>query len=743
MRAYTEVRRSWALPRVARLVWGVAPAWLGYSIGSESPVRSRVQRVAVLVKKSNRAEKSQLRRAEQAAPARALGLPEELIMMLLNEDSGYFHQVPGLSLNCAVAGAVLAELSFLSRIDTDMERLILVDRTETGDPLLDEALEKIADEDTQRGAQYWVERLASRAEAMIEAILDRLVRLGILKHHSGDFWSLAHTARHTDTYPSIGEEESALAGESTEVEYIKARISKVIFDGDIPSPRDAVIIALVNTCDVFRFIFELEDEHKEYIQLVSRIDTIARAISEAVVRNISRPQLQRASLTKSIPVVPVRKLIFNQHRRQGNLPALFADLAREHGPVFEIRPPFYKRSMIFIAGLDMNRWVHRHGRVFLRSKDYFEDFEKVYGARGLIPGLDGADHFRLRKALRPGYSPKRLEARLDEMYSRIREHMQPWEAGDAFPAVRLCRRLANSQVSPLLVGVDSLDLMDDLSKYKQRVLNVHIAKIMPEFMLRTPGMRRRAASIDAMLDRVQSGRTAAQRAGCPRDLADDLLSLHSSDPQFLPESNLRFLFTAPVIASMYVGDQLSFVLYAMLSQPELHERIRGEADALFADGDPGPDDLNSPAIDVTRRFIMECLRVYPILPLSMRTVMNACVVAGCELPIGSMVHIVQTATHYLEEVFPDPLSFDIDRYLPERGEHLTPGYAPYGLGTHSCLGFQLVELQIAISLLMLTHYFELEAVPAGYKLKISPFPSARPNSRLKIAIAAQRRELPV
>ena len=595
-------------------------------------------------------------------------------------------------------------------------------------------MQEIADDDTRHGAQYWVERLASRAESMIDAILARLVKLGILKHHSGDFWSLTNTAWHTDTYSSTHE--------STEVEHIKARISKVIFDGDIPSPRDAVIIALVNTVDVFRFIFELEDEHKAYIRLVSRIDTIARAISEAVGRNISGPALNHTALTKPIPLLPMRALIFNQNRRQGNLPALFADLALEHGPVFEIRPPFSKRSMIFLAGLDMNRWVHRHGRVFLRSKDYFEDFEKVYGARGLIPGLDGADLFRLRKALRPSYSPKRLQTRLDEMYSLLRAHMSSWKTGDVIPAVQMCRRLANAQVSPLLVGVDSLDLMDDLSKYKQRALNVHIAKIMPEFMLKTPSMKRRAASIDTMLERVQNGHTAAQRAGCPRDLADDLLSLHASDPQFLPESNLRFFFTSPVIASMYVGDQLSFVIYAMLSQPALHNRIKQETDTLFTNGDPNPDDLNSPAIDFTRRFIMECQRLYPILPLSIRTVMNTCVVANHELPVGSMLYIAQTATHYQEKVFPDPLTFEPDRYLPERSEHLTPGYAPYGLGTHSCMGSQMVELQLIISLLILLHHFELEISPTNHKLKISPFPSARPNNKMKITITQQKHKLP-
>ena len=56
--------------------------------------------------------------------------------MFLNEDNGYSHQMPGWDLNCAVVRAVLAELSLLLRIDTDMESLFLVDNAETGDPAL-------------------------------------------------------------------------------------------------------------------------------------------------------------------------------------------------------------------------------------------------------------------------------------------------------------------------------------------------------------------------------------------------------------------------------------------------------------------------------------------------------------------------------------------------------------------------------------------------------------------------------
>ena len=154
----------------------------------------------------------------------------------------------------------------------------------------------------------------------------------------------------------------------------------------------------------------------------------------------------------------------------------------------------------------------------------------------MAPSTSGS----LRKALSPAYSRERLAGQLDQLYHHAREYMADWEVGDLYPATSMSRRMINAQLSPLFVNVDSQDLIDDLMRYKERALSTHIVKSLPKFMLRTPGMKRRAKAIDTLLERIQSVHTPAQRADSPRDLADDLLSLHASDPQFLPESNLRF-----------------------------------------------------------------------------------------------------------------------------------------------------------------------------------------------------------
>ena len=665
--------------------------------------------------------------------AQQLSLTEELVLMLLSEESGYFHQVPGWNLNCAVVGAALADLSLLSRIDTDVQALFVVDRKRTGDPLLDSILDEIASE-PQRNAQYWIERLAPRADAIIDSTLDRLVDKKVLEHHSGEFWTLARPAWRTQMLGG--------SSEGSAIQFVKARISKAIFENEIPSPRDVIIICLIDTCDVFRFIFPLDDEAEERIQAICKMDLIGRSIASAVTNTLAVSLARQSALAKEIPTVPLRKLIFNRRLRSGNMPALFADLAKEYGPVFQVRPPFQK-PMIFLAGPKTNQWVHRRGRMYLRARDYLEGFEKVYGASGILPALDGADHFRYRKSMASAYARTRLEGQLDTMYRNAREHMAGWKVGTSLRAGAMCRMLVNAQLSPFMISVSSQDLMDDLMKFKERALIVHVMGMMPKFMLKTPGMRRRAKALEVLLERVLSVHTPAQRAEQPRDIADDLLSMHASDPQFMPESNLRFALSAPLIASVYVGDALTFALYAMVSQPELHEKIQKEADALFDKGDPRPEDFAPANIDVTHRFLMECFRMYPIVPVSMRNVMNACIVEDYRLPIGARVYIAQTAAHYMPDIFPEPEKFDVDRYLPPRSEHRSPGYAPYGLGTHTCLGSRQMELQLAVNVLMLAHHFTFEMNPPNYKLGISPLPSLKPNKKFRVRITARRRELRV
>lgn len=661
-----------------------------------------------------------------------MNLADELVLLLLNEDSGYFHQVPGWNLNCAVASAALADLALSGRIDTDVDSLILVEPGETGDPTLDSILELIAAEPKQRNIQYWIERLAPGAEATIESTLDSLVRRGILIHHSGGFWSLS---------PATWQPHEHRTSEGQPSEFVKTRIAKVLFDGDIPLPRDAILVGLANACEVLHLVFPLDEAATERIDVVCQLDVVGRSIATTVSQSVAGRRLQRVLGTKPIPSAPIRDVLLNPHLRTGNLPALFADLSRKHGSVFRIRAPFQREGMLVLVGPEVNQWMQRSARSYVRSKDYLEEFGNVYGASRILPSMDGADHFRMRKAIHSTYSRTALANRLDELYRHAKKYMGRLQVGDILPATEMCKKFTNAQFSQLSVGIDTEAEFQELLEFKERSLVTHIQGVLPKFMLKTPGMKRRKKRISEVIERIEAVHTPAQRAGCPRDIVDDLLSLHASDPQFLPETDMPFSLISPLIVSLYLGNALSFALHNLLSRPELYDRIQEEADRVFADGYPDAEALSRSAIDLTYRFFMESQRLYPIIPMQIRTVMNSCVVDGYELPVGSRIFIVQSATHYLEDVFPEPFSFDIDRYLPERREHKDASYAPFGLGTHMCLGYRWVELHLAVDLLMLTHFFRWEMADPNYRLRISPFPTMAPSKGMKVLVAERRHEL--
>ena len=669
-----------------------------------------------------------------------LGLLDEFILLLLNEESGFFHQVAGWNLNCAAVGAALAELSLISRIDTDMESLFLIDATETDNPVLNLFLKQIAeysakgkDPSKNRTTQYWIERLIADAEPAIDQTLSHLIDLKILKYHDGNFWTLAPRV---EIKSQTGEEEGVF-----DQRLIKERIRQVIFEDEIPHPRDIIIMCLVNACNVFRYIYDLDEAAEERINSVCQMDLIGQAIAKAVESSITNPLLQRSSLAKKIPTVSLLKLITSPNFRTGNIAAALTDLYKQYGSVFKLNFPFME-PMIFIAGPSANHWVNRNGRLYLTSQLYFTDFENVYGARGVLPALDGTDHFRLRRALSTAYSRGRVAGQLNIIYDNIRKAMEGWTVGKAYPARTMCRYMMNRQISALTIGVDSQDIFDDIMVYKERALTTHIMNALPKFMLKTPGMRKRAKSIDVLMARVQSVQTTAQRADRSQILVDDLFDVHGNDPLLIPECNFRFALSAALVASVYGGDALNFAVYSMVSQPDIYERIRKEAQPLFENGDPSHEAFTPEAIDVTQRFIMEVLRMYPIVGLSIRDVINSCVVEGYNLPVGTRLFVGQSATHFMEDLFPDPYKFDIDRYLPERNEHRQVGFAPYGLGPHTCLGKRWVSLQMSINLLMIAYYFQLKVHPDNYKLKINPIPSMKPSNRLKYQVVEQLHELP-
>ncbi|MCY4625756.1 MAG: GPP34 family phosphoprotein [Chloroflexi bacterium] len=203
-----------------------------------------------------------------------LRFAEEMVLLLLDDESGNFSHIPSWSMDYALAGGVLMDLALENRIDTDLERLILVDGTPIGDSLLDPALADIAADTAaggERDARYWVEREAERAVATRDECLKRLIAAGVLEERENRFlWVFKSTQ-----YPTV---------DDTQERAVQRRIMNVLLSDDIPDPRDIVIIGLADATGIFKNMLSGKELERvsERVEQVRRLDLIGQAMTQAI-----------------------------------------------------------------------------------------------------------------------------------------------------------------------------------------------------------------------------------------------------------------------------------------------------------------------------------------------------------------------------------------------------------------------------------------------------------------------------
>jgi hypothetical protein len=200
-----------------------------------------------------------------------LSFVEEIVLLALDDKSGKFVDLPPLALDQALAGAALLELAFQNRIDTDLKHLTLVDQKSLGDNLLDPILKEIVDAKDKKDAKYWVGVLSSDGDRLRDAALQKLVSHGILKKEEKKILWVIPGRR----YPMIDDKEER---------EVRARIRAVIEGGEIPSPRDVVLISLASSCQLLRSVFSDVEllQHSQRIAQVSKMDLIGQAVSKSV-----------------------------------------------------------------------------------------------------------------------------------------------------------------------------------------------------------------------------------------------------------------------------------------------------------------------------------------------------------------------------------------------------------------------------------------------------------------------------
>ena len=201
-----------------------------------------------------------------------LTFTEEILLLLLDDEDGTFVPISKANLGCAIGGAVLMDLAFAYRIDTDPKALVVTDPTPTGNPMLDGTLAKIAAHGGESDTRAWIRVLAVEdAPAIREQALESLVARGIVQvREERVMWAFR-----TRRYPTI---------DGNVEQEVKLRIGEVLFSTDIPDPRDVALIGLVDACDILGDIFSGRDmeQCRPRIEQLRKMDLIGRELANAI-----------------------------------------------------------------------------------------------------------------------------------------------------------------------------------------------------------------------------------------------------------------------------------------------------------------------------------------------------------------------------------------------------------------------------------------------------------------------------
>ena len=445
--------------------------------------------------------------------------------------------------------------------------------------------------------------------------------------------------------------------------------------------------------------------------------------------------------TKPIPKVPGLPLLGSLLKLTSEPVGFFVDCYRKYGPVCEIR--ILNQRYILVAGIEAAHLLgSRVGKDSLRSKQFWEGLIKEYGATRALVTEDGESHKELRDIMRRGYSKESIKGRYNECVQNLDEiYARDFKPGTRVPVVQAMQYMAVGFLGPLLTGSAPVEYIRDIRIAILYILNVLITRQRPKFFLWAPEYRRAKARVIELGHRMIA--EGKKRVGnVPDDqmnLIDDIMAATMRKPDMLTTGDLIVATTGPYVAGLdTVANTTAVTIYMVLKHPEVRARIEKEVDALFADW-PIPEEELLPRLPALNGAIMESMRLYPIAIAQIRTVVQDFEHQGYPIKKGDMLYVSSVVPHFMDEHYPNAMSFDIDRYQPPRSEHMKPGaYSPYGRGPHTCLGKSLAEIQLALAMARLFYKYDLELDPPNYQLKTKLAPTPGPAMSFKVRVRGLR-----
>ncbi|MGC4935982.1 cytochrome P450 [Gordonia sp. DT30] len=373
-------------------------------------------------------------------------------------------------------------------------------------------------------------------------------------------------------------------------------------------------------------------------------------------------------------------------------------------------------------------WMNRD-KAF-SSEQGWEPMIGPFFRRGIML-MDFAEHMHHRRIMQQAFSRPRLNGYLDLMTPHIEKSLANWDVRAGFPMYTQTKELLLSLASEVFVGSTlNADENHRLEKAFEAAVRGGQAIIRADVGNFTwaRGLRGRE-----LLQQYFRSEIPARRAGS----GDDLFSVlcHSVDDEgnaFSDEDVVNHMIFVMMAAHDTSTIALSMMVHHLGRNPQWQQRLRDESLALGKDT-LDYDDLS--ALPSMEPAFKETLRINAPVGMLFRKTVADTDILGHYVPAGTLIAIHPWATMLREEWWPNPTTWDPERFSPERREDKVHrfAWAPFGGGAHKCIGLYFGGMEVKSILHQMLLRFEW-SVPADYTLDLEYGTGPTPADGLPIDI---------
>jgi cytochrome P450 len=167
---------------------------------------------------------------------------------------------------------------------------------------------------------------------------------------------------------------------------------------------------------------------------------------------------------------------------------------------------------------------------------------------------------------------------------------------------------------------------------------------------------------------------------------------------------------------------LTWCWHLLAQHPAVEARLHAELDDVLAGEAPRFEDLER--LPYGRMVLEETMRFYPPAYSLNRVALADDRMGPHLVRKGTLVTVSPWVTHRNPALWPEPLRFDPERFLPERvRERPRYAYFPFGGGPRICIGaaFAMMEARLALAVLA-----------RDWRLVPTPGPAPRPQARVTL-----------